>query len=132
MYTHAMPPAPAPAAPGSAAQPEPRARACPVCGAALGGASALRCAECACGPFHRACALPGNGGDRRCPQCAQPAVVRVAGAGAKLGQGAQGCGDLAGARGCFERALGILEKSLPASHPHIGIARRNLESLEDQ
>ena len=39
MHAHALSTAPALAARGSAAQPEPRARACPVCGAALGGAS---------------------------------------------------------------------------------------------
>jgi len=55
MYTRALPAAPAPTAGGgSAAQPV----ACRVCGEALGGAPAHRRPECACGPFHRACALP--------------------------------------------------------------------------
>ena len=51
-------PAPAPPTLASAAEPEDPTCACAVCGAKLRGARALSCAQCACGPFHPACALP--------------------------------------------------------------------------
>ena len=54
-------PAPAPPALGSAAEPAARARACAVCREPLHGGRALRCAQCACGPFHPGCALPISG-----------------------------------------------------------------------
>lgn len=37
--------------------------------------------------------------------------------------------ELAAAKATFERALKILQRSLPPDHPHIQIVRRNLESL---
>ena len=46
MHTLALQ-APAPPAPARTAAPP--ARTCPVCGEALRGAPALRCAQCACG-----------------------------------------------------------------------------------
>ncbi len=41
-------------------------------------------------------------------------------------------GDLAGARAAFERALRIFEKFLPADHPKIAMARKNLRSVVEQ
>ena len=75
-------PAPAPPALGSAAEPAARACACAVCGAPLDGARALRCAQCACGPFHPGCALPISGSQPRCPRCAQLVAARVTGGAA--------------------------------------------------
>ena len=72
-------PAPAPPALGSAAEPAARARACAVCREPLHGGRALRCAQCACGPFHPGCALPISGSQPRCPRCAQLVAARGAG-----------------------------------------------------
>jgi len=46
---------------------------CPVCGESIGRKPALCCAQCTCGHFHPACAMP-EVKTSRCPaaQCAQP------------------------------------------------------------
>ena len=93
MYTLALQ---APAT-GPAAAPPARSRACPVCGEALRGAPALRCAQCACGPFHPACLMGREGA--QCPQCAQPAAAGMAGTARTLDARPGERGDLAGARG---------------------------------
>jgi hypothetical protein len=54
---------------------------------------------------------------------------QVATAHNNLGSVLKDQGDLAGARVCFERALGILDKFLPEGHPDIEWARGSLESL---
>ena len=77
-------PAPAPPALGSAAEPAPPACACAVCSADLGWRRALRCAQCACGPFHPACALPISCSQPRrhgCAQLQKLVAARVTGAG---------------------------------------------------
>ena len=93
-------PAPAPPALGSAAEPAARARACAVCREPLHGGRALRCAQCACGPFHPACALPISGSQPRCPRCAQLVAARVTGgAAARVVAGVRMRVDLTGERG---------------------------------
>jgi hypothetical protein len=86
-----------PVLPGSAALLD-HALACPVCGESVGRTPALCCAQCTCGPFHPACALPG-GKTSRCPQCAQPAAVRFTGAVTPAAAGPRESVILAGARG---------------------------------
>ena len=92
MYTLALQ---APAT-GPAAAPPARSRACPVCGEALRGAPVLRCAQCACGPFHPVCALKGRAG-AQCPQCAQPADIEGTARTLHAGPGERE--DMTGARG---------------------------------
>jgi uncharacterized membrane protein YgcG len=92
-------PAPAPPALGSAAEPSARARACAVCREPLHGGRALRCAQCACGPFHPGCALPISGSQPRCPRCAQLVAARGAGAAAARVVGPRERVDLTGVHG---------------------------------
>ena len=75
-------PAPVSPALGSAAEPVARGRACAVCREPLHSGRALRCAQCACGPFHPGCALPISGSQPRCPRCAQLVAARVTGGAA--------------------------------------------------
>jgi hypothetical protein len=49
----------------------------------------------------------------------------------ELGNVLQALGDLAGARGEFERALQISEAALGPDHPTVGIRRNNLGRLQD-
>ena len=103
MHTLALQ-APAPHAPArTVASP---ARTCPVCGEALRGAPALRCAQCACGPFHPACALKGREG-AQCPQCAQPPAAGMAGTARTLDAGPGEREDLTGARGAGGVNVGL-------------------------
>ena len=76
----------------------PRAPACPVCGESVGRTPALCCAQCTCGPFHSACALPG-GRTPKCPKYAQPAAARFTGAVAPAASGPRENVVLAGSRG---------------------------------
>ena len=76
----------APAPPAPARTTAPPARSCPVCGEALRDETALRCMQCACGPFHPACARKGREG-AQCPQCAQPAAAGMAGTARTLDAG---------------------------------------------
>ena len=87
----------APAASDLARTAAPPASTCPVCGEALRGAPALRCAQCACGPFHTACALKGCEG-AQCPQCAQQAAAGMVGTARTLHAGPGEQGHLTGAR----------------------------------
>ena len=103
MHTLALQ-APAPPAPARTAAPP--ARTCPVCGEALRGAPALRCAQCACGPFHPACALKGRAG-AQCPQCALPAAACMEGTARTLHAGRGESEDLTGARGAGGRDAGL-------------------------
>ena len=92
-------PAPALPALGSAAEPAASARACAVCREPLHGGRALRCAQCACGPFHPGCALPISGSQPRCPRCAQLVAARGAGAAVARVAGPREQVDLTGVPG---------------------------------
>ena len=46
-----------------------------------------------------------------------------------LGSVLQALGDRAGARECFQRALGIFRQRLPPDHPYIRITEENLRRV---